>query len=52
MYQLIAGNQNAVIRLSDGAYIPADEKNTDWIEYQAWLAQGNLPLPAADGVIK
>ena len=35
-----------VIRLADMAYIPDCKDNTDWQEYQAWLAKGNEPLPA------
>jgi len=42
MYKLFA---NGVMRLSDGAYIPAEVKNADWQEYQRWLDAGNTPLP-------
>ena len=29
---------------SDGAWIPNEPDNRDWIEYQQWLAEGNVPL--------
>ena len=30
-----------VQRLSDGAFIPEDERNADWRAYQEWVSEGN-----------
>jgi hypothetical protein len=50
MYKLIKdtlNNQtNSVQRLSDNAFIPMDESNTDYQAYLKWVAEGNEPLPA------
>ena len=35
-------------RVSDGAFIPADERNADYRDYLAWIAGGNALPPAAD----
>jgi hypothetical protein len=43
-YQLTA-TEAAVIRTVDQAYIPNDPANRDWVEYQNWLALGNVPDP-------
>ena len=43
-YQLTA-TDDVVIRTEDGAYIPDDPANADWIDYQAWLEDGNIPDP-------
>ena len=42
-YQLTA--IDSVLRTADGAYIPNDPANRDWVEYQAWLADGGVPDP-------
>jgi hypothetical protein len=42
-YQLMF--HDAVLRNSDGAVIPNDEGNRDWLAYREWLAAGNVPNP-------
>ena len=48
MYKLVQLGFNqkeasCVIRTADGACIPFDPANTDFVEYQKWLAEGNTP---------
>jgi|TARA_B100000900_G_scaffold99910_1_gene82597 hypothetical protein len=33
-------------RISDGAVIPFDEENVDYIEYKTWIDAGNTPQAA------
>ena len=50
MYQLLTdtpmGTAQCIKRLSDNAFIPFDEANTDYQAYLEWLAEGNTPEPA------
>ena len=52
MYQLLPntsmGLATCVKRLSDNAFIPMSEGNTDYIAYLRWLEEGNTPLPAEE----
>ena len=50
MYQLqidrLSGAVVSVGRLSDGASIPVNPANMDYVDYLKWVAEGNTPLPA------
>ena len=40
----------SILRVADNACIPFDDANTDYQAYLLWLAEGNTPLPADEGV--
>lgn len=42
-YQLTNGD--TILRLSDNAYIPQDDRNIDYAAYLEWVAAGNMPEP-------
>lgn len=44
MYKLTS-DDNVILRISDNAFIPFDEANTDYKAYLKWLDEGNTPLP-------
>ena len=50
MYKLIknifTNEIKTVQRLTDGAFIPFDEANTDYQAYLKWVSEGGVPLPA------
>ena len=47
MYKLT--NTETIIRIADGASIPADPANTDYANYLEWVADGNTAT-AADAI--
>ena len=46
-YTQIWGHPDIILRDADQAFIPNEDANADWRDYQAWLAEGNAPTPAA-----
>lgn len=45
-YRLLPSPMKGVVRTADGALIPENTSNRDWIAYQKWLAVPNTPDPA------
>lgn len=39
-------DHQGIIRIADNATIPPNPRNNDWVEFQEWLAEGNIPEPA------
>ena len=52
MYKLFIApsEQEFVINTETNACIPFDPDNTDYQAYLAWVAEGNIPLPAEEQV--
>jgi hypothetical protein len=48
-YPLEGTDTFGIIRTADGAYIPRDDRNLDWRDYQTWLAVPNTPDPPSSG---
>jgi hypothetical protein len=51
MYQQVkppfeGAETKGIKRLSDNAFIPFAQDNTDYQAYLAWVAEGHEPLPA------
>ena len=44
MYKLT--DNTSILRISDGAFIPADPANTDYAAYLEWGEEGNTPEAA------
>ena len=45
MTYTLTAQPNTIVRDEDGAFIPADEANVDYIAYLWWLEDGNEPTP-------
>jgi hypothetical protein len=45
-YQLTTGD--TILRLTDNAFIPPAEGNTDYQAFLAWVDEGNTPEPAPE----
>lgn len=53
MYKLFKdpmGNNDVGVVLNGTIAIPFNPDNTDYQQYLAWVAEGNTPLPADEGV--
>ncbi|HWK44931.1 MAG TPA: hypothetical protein VNT30_09430 [Stellaceae bacterium] len=42
---------SSILRLDDGATIPFDPNNADYVAYEAWLAAGHTPEAPAAAVV-
>ena len=48
----VTGEELPFILLGEGAYIPKNTDNADYLEYLDWVAEGNTPDPADQTVNK
>jgi hypothetical protein len=49
MYKLT--DSRWIVRLSDGAFIPDDQNNSDYRDYLKWVEAGNTPDPYEEPVV-
>ena len=45
MTYTLTAHPNTIVRDEDGAFIPTDEANVDYVEYLWWLHDGGVPTP-------
>ena len=45
MTYTLTAHPNTIVRDEDGAFIPTDPDNVDYVEYLRWLDEGNEPTP-------
>lgn len=45
MTYTLTAQPNTIVRDIDQAFIPTDPDNKDYVEYLAWLDEGNEPKP-------
>jgi hypothetical protein len=48
MAYTLTSNEYIIVRDEDQAFIPVDESNLDYLEYLAWLDEGNEPNPVQE----
>lgn len=51
MYKIFNNKDDYVVRLSDGAIIPPDPDNTDYINFKAQINDESEQLETSDGVL-
>ena len=49
MYKQV--NDKIIQRLSDGVFIPVDDRNSDYLAFKEWQNAGNTPEPASNEVV-